>query len=126
LTRTSVRHWRRPRHGDQAGPATQGERKTDFPSISVDYELVIGELHDLARATRLGGVVTDDATRRQMERLVASVQRLVRAHDPGSHGRCRQCGGRHHCPVHDLLVHYSSAWLGTTAAPVSSGIRGGL
>jgi hypothetical protein len=120
-----VRHWRRPRHGEQAGRATGSEPKRRVPSISVDYELVIGELHDLARTTRLGGVVTDDAARRQLERLVASVQRLVRAHDPDTRGRCRRCGGRHRCPVHDLLVHYSSAWL-ATATPVSSGTRGGL
>jgi hypothetical protein len=76
----------------------------------VDQRIVAGELTDLAAAVADPAVVTDPVVARQLERMVAAVQRLLDEHSLDARGRCRSCGRRRGCPVRSVLKEYAGWW----------------
>jgi hypothetical protein len=80
---------------------------------SSERELISGELANITAVitSGLADVAAEDASRRQLFRLLSALRRLLDEHPVDSRGWCRACGRRRRCLIDDLLASYTDDWL---------------
>jgi hypothetical protein len=84
----------------------------------VDLQVVVQELDDLAGT--VSTIVPDEAERMRVERLIGSVQHMLRTHGIDDRGDCPRCGPARRCPVHEVLGHYASEWWRSATGPIGA------
>jgi hypothetical protein len=80
---------------------------------SSERELMCGELANVTAVitSGIGDVAAQEASRRQLFRLLSSLRKLLDQHPVDARGWCRSCGRRRRCLIDDLLTSYTDDWL---------------